>query len=153
MSPATCPETVDLYDHLEGAVSLDAHLDGCPRCREALAGLRSALSVEASAFAPPSELETERALEAVRARGRARTRRPWGQTILAFAAAAITLALLLPSMSETPDCGHPVGGPGGAAITLKPPVDANAPRGLGPTADSVFVMSSTSSVGSNQSNR
>lgn len=148
MLPVTCPETVDLYDHLEGALSLDSHLVDCPRCRQALAGLRSALDVESAAFAPPSELEVERALLNVRARGQTRLRRPWGQTALAFAAAGVTLALLLPRAFVAPEGDKPMGGPGnmGAVVHVPTRVDAPAGFGVGSDADAVFV--STSSVGS-----
>jgi hypothetical protein len=147
MLAQTCPETVDLYDHLQGegrsALSLDAHLAGCAACRESLEGLKAALDVEAQAFAPPSELEVERALQTVRARGQARLRRPWRTTAMAFAAAAVTLAMLLPRAFVSPmDSGKPTGSGGGFGnVGAPPPTTVRAPEVFAVTSSFAPVCS------------
>jgi hypothetical protein len=128
-----CPETVDLFDHLQGQdlPGLAPHLGACARCRTVLDELKLGLAVEARAFAPPSELEVERALERVRARGQARVRRPWRTTAMAFAAAAVALAMLLPRAFVAPECGKPAGAaPAPAAAPLIPSPDIEVSRGL-----------------------
>jgi hypothetical protein len=91
-----CPEMPDLLDHLEGRADLAPHLVACEPCSTALADLRAALAAESDLVAT-RPLETERALTAVMTRARAHKTGSWRVTGFFSAAAAVTLALLLPA--------------------------------------------------------
>jgi hypothetical protein len=120
----TCPETLDLLDHLEKrGPDLSGHLASCGPCRDALADLRGVLAAEAAAAPAPSPLETERALASVMGRARQAERRRWGATAFFSAAAAVALALLIPA-GLVGESHAPGGGssPGGLGAPMTPSV-------------------------------
>ena len=130
------PETVDLLELIEPTGSpgtspdeLRQHLEGCEPCRLAFGELRASLDVEARLVAPPTPLETERALASVLARAHAGSRRRWAWTLGASLAAAVFLALLMPA-ALGPD-GHgagPSGGGGTFGAPVMPARDVEGPN-------------------------
>ncbi len=124
----TCPDTPDLLDHMEGRLDLSAHFVACEPCSTALSELRAALDVE-SALVATSPLETERALSAVMTRAKKNRAGTWRTTGLFSAAAAVTLALLLPGNLAPTNAGDgPQGGGENISTLTKPPLGVDAPN-------------------------
>ena len=115
---ATCPETPDLLDHMEGRADLNAHLVACEPCSAALSELRAALSVE-GALVATRPLDADVALASVLEQARQNRFARWRTTGFFSAAAAITLALLLPGkLASTTTQPGPEGGTAGANATV-----------------------------------
>jgi hypothetical protein len=135
-----CPEMPDLLDHLEGRSDLAPHLVACEPCSTALADLRAALAAESDLVAT-RPLETERALTAVMNRARAHKKMgSWRVTGFFSAAAAVTLALLMPAnLVPKPDAGPSQPGANFAVQSSVPNVDVDEQKardiiGVGSTA-------------------
>jgi hypothetical protein len=122
---ATCPDMTALLDHMEGRADLGEHLVSCEPCSQALGDLRGALSVE-SALVATGPFEVEHALVAVKERARKNRAARWRTSAFFSAAAAVTLALLLPGKLVPATAGPgPEGGAGGGAYVNRLPLDVD----------------------------
>lgn len=118
---ATCPDTPDLLDHIEGRTDLGAHVVTCDLCSSALGELRAALSIE-SALVATAPLDVERALGTVIGRAKKNRAAQWRMTFFFAAAAAAMLVALLPSSIPMTDIGPgPEGGANGPAAAVQAP--------------------------------
>ena len=139
-------DTSLLLRHLDGELStrerrrLEAHLEACPDCRQALDGLRLVSGLLREKLEQPAQAADfsgfeDRVLAAVASSARPplgeRLRVAWGEWqrawrpvwVTAAVTAGVLLLVLIPLLARGPEPSGPGADPGGQHVALETPVD------------------------------